>query len=84
MPGPIVNLRSSAQNFRHLVVGYDRALTIHSAFFHISCFLIALRRVLKPLLDILSDRPALGLRPLVALSFKSDWSIRGRVDKIKA
>jgi hypothetical protein len=84
MPGPIVNLRSSAQNFRHLVVRYDRSLTIHSAFFYISCFLTALRRVLRLFLDILGDGLALGLRPLVALSFKSDWSIRGRVDKIKA
>src|SRR5438876_590453 len=34
-------------NFRHLVVRYDRSLTIYSAFFHIACFMIVLRRVLK-------------------------------------
>ncbi|PYT46848.1 MAG: DDE transposase, partial [Acidobacteria bacterium] len=34
-------------NFRHLVVRYDRSLTIYSAFFHIACFIIVLRRVLK-------------------------------------
>jgi len=31
-------------NFRHLVVRYDRSLTIYSAFFHIACFMIVLRR----------------------------------------
>jgi hypothetical protein len=31
----------------------------------------------------LGDGPALGLWPLVALWFKSDGSIPGRVDKIK-
>src|SRR6266700_1833021 len=34
-------------NFRHLVVRYDRSLTIYSAFFHIACSMIVLRRVLK-------------------------------------
>src|SRR5438477_7541036 len=34
-------------NFRHLVVRYDRSLTIYGAFFHIACFMIVLRRVLK-------------------------------------
>ncbi len=34
-------------NFRHLVVRYDRSLTIYSAFFHIACLIIVLRRVLK-------------------------------------
>jgi transposase len=34
-------------NFRHLVVRYDRSLTIYSAFFHIACIMIVLRRVLK-------------------------------------
>jgi transposase len=34
-------------NFRHLVVRCDRSLTIYSAFFHIACFMIVLRRVLK-------------------------------------
>jgi transposase len=32
-------------NFRHLVVRYDRSLQIHEAFFHIACFMIALRRL---------------------------------------
>jgi len=27
-------------NFRHLVVRYDRSLTIYGAFFHIACFMI--------------------------------------------
>jgi transposase len=34
-------------NCRRLVVRYDRPLTIYSAFFHIACFIIVLRRVLK-------------------------------------
>jgi transposase len=34
-------------NFRRLVVRYDRSITIYEAFFHIACFMIALRRVLK-------------------------------------
>src|SRR2546425_6466935 len=34
-------------NFRHLVVRYDRSLMIYTAFFHIACFMIVLRRVLK-------------------------------------
>ena len=34
-------------NFRRLVVRYDRSLTIYHAFFHIACFMIVLRRVLK-------------------------------------
>jgi transposase len=34
-------------NFRRLVVRYDRLLTIYQAFFHIACFMIVLRRVLK-------------------------------------
>jgi len=29
------------------VVRYDRSLTIYSAFFHIACLIIVLRRVLK-------------------------------------
>jgi transposase len=34
-------------NFRRLVVRYDRSLTIYQAFFHIACFMIVLRKVLK-------------------------------------
>jgi transposase len=34
-------------NYRRLVVRYDRSLTIYGAFFHIACFMIVLRRVLK-------------------------------------
>ena len=34
-------------NFRRLVVRYDRSLTIYQAFFHIACFMIVLRRVLR-------------------------------------
>jgi len=34
-------------NFRRLTVRYDRSLTIYRGFFHIACFMIALRRVLK-------------------------------------
>jgi transposase len=34
-------------NFRRLVGRYDRSLTIYRAFFHIACFMITLRRVLK-------------------------------------
>lgn len=34
-------------NFRRLTVRYDRSLTIYRAFFHIACFMIVLRRVLK-------------------------------------
>ena len=34
-------------NYRRLVVRYDRSLTIYSGFFHIACFMIVLRRVLK-------------------------------------
>jgi transposase len=34
-------------NFRRLVVRHDRSLTIYQAFFHIACFIIVLRRVLK-------------------------------------
>ena len=34
-------------NFRRLVVRYDRSLTVYRAFFHIACFMIVLRRVLK-------------------------------------
>lgn len=34
-------------NFRRLVVRYDRSLRIYQAFFHIACFMIVLRRVLK-------------------------------------
>jgi len=34
-------------NFRHLVVRYDRSLTIYRAFFHIACFMIVLRRVVQ-------------------------------------
>jgi transposase len=33
--------------FRRLVVRYDRSITIYEAFFHIACFMIVLRRVLK-------------------------------------
>jgi len=32
-------------NFRHLVVRYDRKLSIYQAFFHIACFMIVLRRL---------------------------------------
>jgi transposase len=34
-------------NFRHLVIRYDRSLTIYRAFFHIACFMIVLRRVVQ-------------------------------------
>ena len=34
-------------NFRRLVIRYDRSITIYEAFFHIACFMIVLRRVLK-------------------------------------
>ena len=34
-------------NFRRLTVRYDRSLTIYRGFFHIACFMIVLRRVLK-------------------------------------
>jgi transposase len=34
-------------NFRRLVVRYDRSITSYEAFFHIACFMITLRRVLK-------------------------------------
>jgi transposase len=34
-------------NFRRLVVGYDRSLTIYGGFFHIACFMSVLRRVLQ-------------------------------------
>ncbi len=34
-------------NFRRLVVRYDRLLSIYQAFFHIACFMIVLRRVVK-------------------------------------
>jgi transposase len=34
-------------NFRRLVVRYDRSITIYEAFFHIACFMIVLRKVLK-------------------------------------
>jgi transposase len=34
-------------NFRRLVVRYDHSLSIYRAFFHIACFMIVLRRVLK-------------------------------------
>jgi transposase len=32
-------------NFRHLVVRYDRKLSIYQAIFHIACFMIVLRRL---------------------------------------
>ena len=34
-------------NNRRLAVRYDRSLTIYRGFFHIACFMIVLRRVLK-------------------------------------
>jgi transposase len=34
-------------NFRRLIVRHDRSLNIYQAFFHIACFMIVLRRVLK-------------------------------------
>ena len=34
-------------NYRRLTVRYDRWLTIYRGFFHIACFMIVLRRVLK-------------------------------------
>jgi transposase len=34
-------------NYRRLTVRYDRSLTIYRGFFHIACFMIVLRRVLK-------------------------------------
>jgi transposase len=34
-------------NYRRLTVRYDHSLTIYRGFFHIACFMIVLRRVLK-------------------------------------
>jgi transposase len=34
-------------NFRRLIVRHDRSLKIYQAFFHIACFMIVLRKVLK-------------------------------------
>ena len=34
-------------NYRRLVVRYDRSLTIYRGFFHISCLMIVLRKVLQ-------------------------------------
>jgi len=34
-------------NYRRLTVRWDRSLTIYSAFFHIACFMIVLRRVVQ-------------------------------------
>ena len=34
-------------NFRHLVVRYDRLLSVYRAFFNIACFMIVLRRVVQ-------------------------------------
>jgi transposase len=34
-------------NYQRLVVRYDRSLTVYQGFFHIACFMIVLRRVLK-------------------------------------
>jgi len=34
-------------NFRHLIVRDDRSLTVYRGFFHIACFMVVLRRVLK-------------------------------------
>ena len=34
-------------NYRRLVVRWDRSITVYHAFFHIACFMIVLRRVLK-------------------------------------
>ncbi len=34
-------------NYRRLTVRHDRSLTIYHGFFHIACFMIVLRRVLK-------------------------------------
>jgi transposase len=34
-------------NYRRLAMRWDRSLTIYQAFFHIACFMIVLRRVLK-------------------------------------
>jgi transposase len=34
-------------NFRRLVVRYERLFTVYEAFFHIACFMIVLRKVLK-------------------------------------
>lgn len=34
-------------NYRRLVTRWDRSLTIYQGFFHIACFMIVLRRVLK-------------------------------------
>ena len=34
-------------NYWRLTVRYDRSLTIYRGFFHIACFMIVLRRVLK-------------------------------------
>jgi len=49
LEGLLWMLRSGAglANFRRLVVRHDRSLTIYQAFFHIACFMIVLRRVLK-------------------------------------
>jgi hypothetical protein len=34
-------------NFRRLAVRHDLSVTIYQALFHIACFMIVLRRVLK-------------------------------------
>ncbi len=34
-------------NYRRLAVRYDRSLTVYRGFFHIACFMLVLRRVLK-------------------------------------
>jgi transposase len=34
-------------NYRRLVVHYDRSITFYEVFFHIACFMIVLRMVLK-------------------------------------
>ena len=34
-------------NFRRRLLPYDRSLTVYRGFFHVACFMIVLRRVLK-------------------------------------
>jgi transposase len=34
-------------NFRRLVIRYDRSLKVYGAFFHIACFIFVLRRVVQ-------------------------------------
>jgi transposase len=53
-------------NYRRLAVRYDRSLTVYRGFFHIACFMIVLRRVLKQLLG--NSRLFLRKIPLLVTS----------------